>query len=400
MSEVKKIQVDGVSYDLGGGSGLSDDAKNALLDCFAHVAWVDDEGQQYVDALQAALFDNAWSVTNALTNATTSNPSATVTKDGIYSATISASVGYTLEGATVSVTMNGADVTSSVYDDGDILIPVVTGDVVITVVAVALTVVSISAVYTQSHYVGKNDNLDSLKPDLVVTATYSDSSTGIVPSADYTLSGTLTSGTSTITVSFGGQTTTFTLTVWTLLWDYTKGDIPTVVSPSEWSASGTGQSAYTITFVEGKGLKFHGYGGGYTLTPTNYTVTQNGILEIVTNFANIPAAISANLNIRATLNTAADTLIGFLFKDGIKVNGSGSGYSFLPNTSVGENEDHTLRVERTGTAGKVYLDGTEVYSGALRSLSGTNNVLITFAGQNENNYGDIYLKAIRFMHLS
>lgn len=57
------------------------------------------------------------------------------------------------------------------------------------------------------------DSLDSLKQYLVVTATYSDSSTATVPSADYTLSGTLTVGTSTITVSYGGKTTTFTVTV-------------------------------------------------------------------------------------------------------------------------------------------------------------------------------------------
>ena len=33
----------------------SDEAKNALLDCFAHVAWVDGDGQEYVDTLSEAL---------------------------------------------------------------------------------------------------------------------------------------------------------------------------------------------------------------------------------------------------------------------------------------------------------------------------------------------------------
>lgn len=36
--------------------GLSDDAKTALLNCFAHVAWVDDHGQDYYDALEEALY--------------------------------------------------------------------------------------------------------------------------------------------------------------------------------------------------------------------------------------------------------------------------------------------------------------------------------------------------------
>lgn len=70
---------------------------------------------------------------------------------------------------------------------------------------------SITAVYTQSGTVYDTDSLDSLKSDLVVTAHYSDSTTGVV--TGYTLSGTLAAGTSTITISYGGKTTTFTVTV-------------------------------------------------------------------------------------------------------------------------------------------------------------------------------------------
>lgn len=85
----------------------------------------------------------------------------------------------------------------------------------------------ISAVYTQSGTVYDTDSLDSLKADLVVTATYSDTTTATVPSTDYTLSGTLTVGTSTITVSYGGKTTTFNVTVseiTSVVWDYTDGN--------------------------------------------------------------------------------------------------------------------------------------------------------------------------------
>ena len=112
--------------------GLSSGIKQALLNCFAHVAWTDEYGQDYYDALESALYPPA--------------------------------------------------------DLG-----------------------SISAVYTQSGTVYDTDTLDSLKPDLVVTAVYSDSTTAVVTT--YTLSGTLTVGTSTITVSYGGKTTTFNVTV-------------------------------------------------------------------------------------------------------------------------------------------------------------------------------------------
>lgn len=124
----------------GGGSDLTPEVKEALLDCFANVAWATEDGQQYYDALADAL--------------------------------------YGLQ--------------------------------------------SISAVYTQSGTVYDTDSLDSLKADLVVTATYGDGSTQTVPAESYTLSGTLTEGTSTITVSYGGKTTTFDVVVDArLVWEWT-----------------------------------------------------------------------------------------------------------------------------------------------------------------------------------
>lgn len=211
MATIKKISLNGVSYDLGG--GLTEDVKQASLQIAEKVAYIDEHGQDYYDELYTAFYDNMWNVTNTLSNAVNSNTATKTAKDGTYTAIISANTGYTLDGATVSVTMNGANITSSAYNNGTISIPTVTGDVVITVVAVALTVVSISAVYTQSGEVYDTDTLDSLKADLVVTATFSDSSTEVVPSTDYTLSGTLTRGTSTITVSYQNVTTTFTVNV-------------------------------------------------------------------------------------------------------------------------------------------------------------------------------------------
>ena len=42
-------------YDALQSAGLSEDAKTALLACFEHVAWTDGHGQNYYDALEAAL---------------------------------------------------------------------------------------------------------------------------------------------------------------------------------------------------------------------------------------------------------------------------------------------------------------------------------------------------------
>lgn len=117
--------------------------------------------------------------------------------------------------------------------------------------------VSISAVYTQSGTVYDTDSLDSLKADLVVTATYSDSTTETVPSTDYTLSGTLTVGTSTITVAYGGKTTTFTVAVThydTSLynWDFTQSLVDSKQSAeitlgTGWSQDSNGLKATNST---------------------------------------------------------------------------------------------------------------------------------------------------------
>jgi len=75
--------------------------------------------------------------------------------------------------------------------------------------------VSISAVFNQgSATIYDTDTLDTLKQYLTVTAAYSDGTTEVVN--DYTLSGTLTVGTSTITIEYGeygGKSTTFDVVV-------------------------------------------------------------------------------------------------------------------------------------------------------------------------------------------
>ena len=125
-----------------GGGGMDTETKDALLECFEHVAWIDENGQTYYNNLLNAL--------------------------------------YPLQ--------------------------------------------SISAVYTQSETVTESTPLDDLKSDLVVTATFEDGTSKEV--TNYTLSGTLTVGTSTITVTYFTETTTFDVTVSTgyIYYDYLQGD--------------------------------------------------------------------------------------------------------------------------------------------------------------------------------
>ena len=130
--------------------GLSEDAKVALLNCFAHVAWIDEHGQDYYDALDDALYP--------LTN-----------------------------------------------------------------------LVRITAEFTQgSAVIYATTPLNDLKAYLVVTGYYDNGRSAQI--TDYTLSGTLTVGTSTITVSASEKTTTFDVVVSPPYWDYewsaTSGELP------------------------------------------------------------------------------------------------------------------------------------------------------------------------------
>ena len=76
-----------------------------------------------------------FTITNTLTNCTSDNSANSIIKLSSYSATITASSGYTLTGATISITMGGVDITSSAYSNGVISIASVTGNLVITISA-------------------------------------------------------------------------------------------------------------------------------------------------------------------------------------------------------------------------------------------------------------------------
>lgn len=74
-----------------------------------------------------------YSVSTNLTNATLTGGAASVEEKQPYAATLSIPSGY--EWKTVKITMGGTDITSSVYSNGTINIPSVTGNIVITATA-------------------------------------------------------------------------------------------------------------------------------------------------------------------------------------------------------------------------------------------------------------------------
>lgn len=104
---------------------------------------------------------------------------------------------------------------------------------------------SISCVYTQTVTVYTDTSLEDLRNDLVVTAHFDDSSSRTI--SQYVLNGTLEVGTSTITVTYGGKTTTFDVTVSRGL-DYTADALADVT----WN-TGKGYGTTTGNLIERNG---------------------------------------------------------------------------------------------------------------------------------------------------
>ena len=107
--------------------------KGSLADGTYSVKYEMEDGST-VDIGELVLDTNVYySVTNHLTNCTSSNSAAQAIKDGSYAAVISPNSGYEL--SSVTVTMGGTDITPSAVSGGNISIASVTGNIVITAVA-------------------------------------------------------------------------------------------------------------------------------------------------------------------------------------------------------------------------------------------------------------------------
>ncbi len=126
----------------GGGSGLTATQIAALDGLLKNAAYTKDVTSEYTTFRAAFGLSGGdepgtktWSVTIALTHATSSNSATSVANGSSYSATITAEESYTI--SSVTVMMGGVDITDTAYADGVITIAAVTGDVIIKVNASA-----------------------------------------------------------------------------------------------------------------------------------------------------------------------------------------------------------------------------------------------------------------------
>lgn len=244
------------------GAGISNEIKEALLNCFQNVAWANTSGQTYYNALRTAMY--------TATGIILSNYSLAIGVIGdtakIYASTIpaGADIIWSSNDTSVATVSNSGVVTAVNY--GSAIISAVSGNTSAScnIVITQKEIASITAIYTQSGPVYDNTPLDSLKTDLVVTATFTDTTQSVIPSTGYSLTGELSVGTSNITVSYGGQTTTFAVTVTESVNCVTEGLI------AYWDGinnTGSGHDSSVTTWAD--------IIGGYDLTKTGSGTSWN-----------------------------------------------------------------------------------------------------------------------------
>ena len=117
------------------GETIRDKAVTFVLSLGFTAAEINAYRRAMIDGTPADITGPTFTVTNTLSNCASSNAAASIGINESYEATITADGGYTLDGATVSITMGGTDITATAYNGGAISIPAVTGAIVISVIA-------------------------------------------------------------------------------------------------------------------------------------------------------------------------------------------------------------------------------------------------------------------------
>lgn len=235
------------------------------------------------------------------------------------------------------------------------------------------TLTSITAVYTQSGTVYDDASLDSLKANLVVTAHYDDNTSAVI-SSGYTLSGTLSAGTSTVTVTYQSKTTTFSVTVTArptvanITATYTQsGTVYTTDSLDSLKSDLVVKAVYTDTTED-------------TLNDSDYTLSGTltaGTSTITVTFQTFTTTFTVTVT-EMQVYSITNSLTGCSSSNNATSANEGSSYSATITASTG----YTL----TGATVSVTMGGTDITStaynnGTISIASVTGNVVITIVAE-------------------
>ena len=370
------------NIQISGGSGLSDDIKTSLLACFQHVAWTDSHGQDYYNALYEALYDTSSRTLESISAVFTQGSAViydTVPLDSLkqylvvtanYSDSTTETVtNYTLSGtltvgtSTITVTYGGKTTTFTVN------------------VTATPTITGIEATYTQGQTVVYTDtSLNSLKSNLVVKAIFSDNTKSQLDDSAYTLSGTLTVGTSIVTVTYESFTTTFEVTVTQAITYHSVTNSLTGCITSNSSSQVVDGDVYNATITASTGYTLTGATVSVVMGETDITSTvyNNGTISIASISDNITITIVAEVDIQPGVWYNLDSTMFTATRSDVTINSSG----FIHQENIIQTDPETkypeIILDNRITALDFDIDNTGAYTWLI--MAGT-----------KDNYGAIAL---------
>lgn len=224
IEETEQLSADATFYTADGGAfrragmdavkdalGLaleSTATKQALLNCFQHVAWIDEHGQDYYDALYDALYNIPVSISATFVQGSNviynTDPLSVLRQYLVVRATYEDETVQTVTAYTLSGTLTvGTSTITAAYK----------GKTATFEVTVTQSEAFITASYTPgTETVYTVFDVNDLKSNLVVTFFASPNASGqVLSDSDYSLIGTLTEGTSSITAVYNGLTAVFSV---------------------------------------------------------------------------------------------------------------------------------------------------------------------------------------------
>ena len=273
-----------------------------------------------------------YSITNNLTNVINSNSISSVKENLSYSSTLSPISGYEI--SSVTITMNGNNITSSCYSNGNISISNVTGNIVIT--ASATQTVTPVKTYT----ITKNLTGVSLSNSISSIEEGSSYSTTINVSSGYTLNS--------VTVTMGGTNITSTA--------YNSSNKTITIS------SVTGNIVITVAATKPTEYMYY---GRLSISEVGGSVIQYSAIteNMIKTGTNITKVVASTLG-KTSLGLYSDTAVGDYC---VIVVPTSKGYNVTKDNGLG---------------GKAIFDLT---------TAGSNGVSITIDGIAYTLYGEILL---------
>lgn len=236
-----------------------------------------------------------FTVTNNLANSTNSNSNTTVTEGNSYTATITPNTNYAI--SSITVTMNGIDVTNDVVSGNNINITNVTGNIVINVVTASTLIPCTSITLDKSTL----SFIDKTSQTLIATVQPSNTDDTVVWSSNHediasVVGGVVTAkktGNCIITATCGNQSATCSVTVELPVVNYTVTNNLTECTSNNSATSIQEGNTYiaTITPTEGYGINSISITmGGTDITSSAY---NNGNINISNVTGNIVIIITA-----------------------------------------------------------------------------------------------------------